>query len=171
MSEGHPDPIVLDATVLSNFASTDSIDFLVEALESPVVVPAVRDEINRGTRLGYDYLETIADSFGEQLQIIDVDRSADPSEIRDRLDPGEAESLLAAIERDGTLATDDLAARRLADERTIPVVGSIGLLVLGVEQGRIDEATADGWLETWRDERGYYAPVESVGDVLDDDQR
>ncbi|QSW99017.1 hypothetical protein [Haloterrigena alkaliphila] len=171
MAEGYPNPIVLDATVLTNFASADSIDFLVEAFESPVVVSAVRDEINRGNRLGYDYLETIADSFGDQLPIIDVDRSAESSEIRDRLDAGEAESLLAVIERDGTLATDDLAARRVADERTIPVVGSVGLLVLGVEQGRIDEATADGWLETWRNERGYYAPVESVSDVLDDDQR
>ena len=171
MSEGYPEPIVLDATVLSNFASTDSIDFLVEALESPVVVPAVWDEIDRGTRLGYDYLETIGDPVGEQLPIIDVDRSADSSEIRDRLDAGEAESLLAAIERDGTLATDDLAVRRLADERTRPVVGSIGLLVLGVVQERIDEATADRWLETWREERGYYAPVESVSDVLSDDER
>jgi len=40
----------LDATVVSNFASTDGIGFLTTLLESPVVVPAVRDEIERGER-------------------------------------------------------------------------------------------------------------------------
>jgi len=38
------------------------------------------------------------------------------------------------------------------------------LLVVGIEHGRIDSETADEWLETWRDERGYYAPVESVSE-------
>lgn len=75
--------------------------------------------------------------------------------------------MLGAYERDGTLATDDLAARRLGDELSVPVTGSVGLLVLGVERGRVDRETADAWFETWRDERGYYAPVDEVGDVLD----
>lgn len=63
--------------------------------------------------------------------------------------------------------TDDLAARRVANSRDIPVTGSIGLLVLGVERGLIDTTTADEWLETWRDRRGYYALVESVTEILD----
>lgn len=50
----------------------------------------------------------------------------------------------------------------------MPVTGSIGLLVLGIERGRIDKETADEWLDMWRDTRGYYAPVESVEDVIDE---
>lgn len=169
MAEQYPKPTVLDATVVSNFASTNSVGYLVEVLDSPVVVPAVRDEITEGYRHGYDYLETAIDAFDDRLPIIDVDRNAESSEIRNRLDAGEAESLLAALQRDGTVATDDLAARRIADDRNRPVVGSIGLLVLGVERERLDRATADSWLDTWRDERGYYAPVESVADVLDNE--
>jgi predicted nucleic acid-binding protein len=78
--------------------------------------------------------------------------------------------LRGAIERDGTLATDDLAARYLADELGTPVTGSIGLLVVGIEYGHIDRETADEWLEAWRDERGYYAPVERVGELLDEEE-
>lgn len=165
----YPNPTVLDATVLSNFASTNSVGYLTDILESPVVVPTVRDEIIDGYRHGYDYLETAADAFDDSLPIIDVDRNAESSEIRNRLDAGEAESLIATLQYDGTLATDDLAARRIADDRNRPVVGSIGLLVLGVERERLDRETADSWLDTWRDKRGYYAPVESVADVFDDE--
>lgn len=167
MAGQYPQPLFLDATVLSNFASTDAIEFLGDLLESPVVAPAVRDEIEHGRTVGHDYLDVVADALGEGLAVTSVSPETQETEIRDRLDAGEAESLLGTIEHGGTLATDDLAARRLADDRSVPVTGSIGLLVLGVERGLIDRETADAWLETWRDERGYYAPVESVDDVLD----
>lgn len=168
MADRYRDPVFLDTTVLSNFASTDSIGFLVALLDSPAVAPAVRDEINQGRDVEHDYLDAAADALGERIPVVDVSPGAESGDIHDRLDAGEAESLLGAIEHDGTLATDDLAARRLADERSVPVTGSIGLLVVGVERGHADRETADSWLETWRDERGYYAPVDSVGDVLDD---
>lgn len=91
--------------------------------------------------------------------------------IRDRLDRREAESLLGAIEHSGTLATDDLAARQIADRREIPVTGSIGLLVLAVEASHLDRDTADEWLDTWREQRGYYAPVESVAEIHSDEEQ
>lgn len=80
------------------------------------------------------------------------------STLRAKLDPGEADSLRCTIAHDGTLATDDLAARRLAGNHDGPVTGSVGLLVVGIERGLIDVTTADERLDTWRDERGYYAP-------------
>jgi predicted nucleic acid-binding protein len=88
--------------------------------------------------------------------------------LHDRLDPGETEALRGAVEHDGTIATDDLAARRLVTELDMPVTGSIGLLVLGIKREHIDSETADKWLEVWRDERGYYAPVESVTELVDE---
>jgi len=171
MAGRYPRPVFLDATFLSNYASTDSIGFLVSILESPVVVPAVQDEIERGHRFGHDYLATAVEAFDDGLRIGDVPPETAAAQLRDRLDPGEADALHGAIECDGTLATDDLAARRLADELGISVTGSIGLLVVGIEHGRIDRETADEWLKTWRDERGYYAPVESVDELLDGEER
>jgi predicted nucleic acid-binding protein len=133
-------------------------------------VPAVREEIERGERAGYEYLGVAVDAIGESLPIREVPSEADDSEIRDRLDAGEAESILGVLAHGGTVATDDLAARRVAESRDIPVTGSIGLLVLGVERERIDSKTADEWLDGWRKHRGYYAPVESVKELLDDGQ-
>jgi len=169
MADRYPPPVFLDATVVSNFASTDSIGTLTTALGSPLVVPAVREEIERGRDLGHEYLVSAVDAFNgdEGLTVTDAPDGSLGMEIRDRLDSGEAETLRAAAEHDGTIATDDLAARRLAGECSIPVVGSIGLLAIGVEQGEIGRETADSWLEIWREERGYYAPIERIGDILD----
>lgn len=168
MAGRYPQPTFLDATVVSNFASTDAIEFLVEVLESPVIVPAVRDEIEEGRRVGHDYLASAIEAFDDGLRVSNTPPETGAVRVRDRLDAGEAEALRGAFEHDGTLATDDLAARRLADDHDVPVTGSIGLLVLGIERGRIDGETADEWLQTWRDTRGYYAPVESIEEIIDE---
>lgn len=168
MAGQYPRPVVLDTTVLSNFSSSDSISLLIAVVESPVVVPAVRTELERGLDAGHDYLDTAVDALDDGLSIRRISSDDDAQDVRERLDPGEAESLLGAIELGGTLATDDLAARRVAGKRDIPVTGSIGLLVLGVEAGYLDRDTADERLATWRKRRGYYAPVESVSKLLGD---
>lgn len=165
-------PVVLDTTVLSNFASSGSIDWLIELLERPAATPAVRDELERGRSHGHTFLDTAIDPLGDKLSLLDVDGEdegvlEENSAIRDELDPGEAESLLVAIRHGGTLATDDLAARRLASDHGVGVTGSVGLLVLGIEQDALDVTIADQWLETWRTKRGYYAPVESIEDIID----
>jgi predicted nucleic acid-binding protein len=170
MAGRYPSPVFLDATVVSNFASTDGIGFLTTVLESPVVVPAVRKEVERGARAGYEYLGAAVDALGESLFVREVPSDAGGSDVRDRLDAGESESVLGVLAHGGTVATDDLAARRVAKSREIPVTGSIGHLVLGVERGKIDSKTADEWLDGWRDRRGYYAPVESVTELLGDER-
>jgi len=67
------------------------------------------------------------------------------------------------------VTTDDLAARRVATKREIPVTESIGHLILGVERGQITSETADEWLDTWRERREYDAPVESVTEIPGDE--
>jgi len=89
--------------------------------------------------------------------------------VQTRLDPGEAEALVAAHTAGGTLVTDDGAARTLAAEYDVVLTGSIGLLVRGVVREELTVETADQWLTTWIDERNYYAPVDSVTAALPDD--
>jgi len=170
MTDGLDSLVVLDATVLSNFASTDAVDWLLDLLDEPVVVPAVRSELERGRDYGHGFLDAAIESIGADLTLLDPvagdTGSAINPPLRDQLDAGEAESLLAAIAREGTLATDDLAARRLAAEHEVPVTGSVGLLVAGIRHGTLDEATADRWLERWQARRGYYAPVDRIEEAL-----
>ena len=173
MSEAFSPPIILDATVLSNYASTDAVSWLTTTLNELQTVPAVQTELKQGREAGYTYLEnalaaiesgdiTIAENAPEQLQ-------ADYPELRDRLDAGEAEAFVAAHTAGGTLVTDDGAARTLATDYDVSLTGSIGVLVRGVVRGDVTVETADEWLTTWIDERQYYAPVDSVTVVLPDE--
>jgi len=72
MPDGYPQPVFLDATVISNFASTSSVEFLVHLLEAPVVAPAVRDEIERGVKHGHEYLISAVEAFDEGLAVSDI---------------------------------------------------------------------------------------------------
>ena len=173
MSESFSRPVVLDATVLSNYASTDSVSWLTTTLDDLQTVPAVRTELEQGREVGYAYLERaldvlesgrigIAKTAPEQLQ-------QDYPELQDRLDPGEAEALVAAHTAGGTLVTDDGPARALAADYDIALTGSIGLLIRGVVLEELTVKTADEWLTTWIEERNYYAPVDSVTAALPDD--
>jgi predicted nucleic acid-binding protein len=55
------------------------------------------------------------------------------------IDPGEREAILLAeaIAADGILI-DDLAGRRIAIDRGLRVLGTIGLLEVAAEEGRVD---------------------------------
>jgi Predicted nucleic acid-binding protein, contains PIN domain len=162
-------PVVLDATVLSNFASTGTVDVLVDTLDRPATVPAVQTELERGYAQDYDFLDDALARIGDDITLLGVEERPATGEtaIREHLDSGEAEALLGAIKREGTLATDDLAAREMATERGVPVTGSVGLLVVGIHCGEIDAGTANQWLDEWRATRGYYAPVERIEEVLE----
>lgn len=165
-------PVFLDATVLSNFASSEAVEWLAELLERPAVVLAVAGEIERGRDHGHRFLADAIDRLDAEISLVATsggEKTSGASGIRESLDAGEAESLLLAIERDGALATDDLAARRLASEHGVPVTGSVGLLVLGIERDTVTVTTADEWLNTWEEKRGYYAPVDSVTEALPDE--
>lgn len=173
MSEQVSEPVVLDATALSNYASTDSVAWLTTTLDTLQTVPAVRNELEEGREVGYTYLEHaidvlesgrigVAETAPEQLQ-------QDYPTVQTRLDPGEAESLVAAHTAGGTLVTDDGPARSLAADYDIPLTGSIGLLVRGVVLEEVTVKTADEWLTTWIEERNYYAPIDSVTAALPED--
>ena len=166
MADAYPGPLFLDATVVSNFASTDGCELLARTLSSPVVTPAVQDEIERGEAHGHEYLATAVAAIGDTIPVHTVSTPAAEPSSQIELDAGEAESLRGAIATDGTIATDDLAARRAATQQDVPVTGSIGLLVHCISHDVLSPETADNWLTTWRDKRGYYAPVDSISEVL-----
>lgn len=168
MPESLSRPVFLDSTVLSNFASSQSVDTLNDILDSVAIVPAVRDELEQGVDHGHEYLERAVTTIETEWGVVDRSRDvAEYSNIHERLDRGEAQALLGAISSGGTLATDDLAARQLATDEQVDVTGSVGLLALGVSQGNVTMETADQWLDTWREKRGYYAPVESVTELFE----
>lgn len=152
-------PVVLDATVLSNLAYTDDLALCDHLTANCVTVEAVNEELRAGMR-HYDELTRAVDA-------IELTTCHEPTDtLRTALDQGEAHALQAAIDHDGTLATDDLPAREHAADRQIPLTGSVGILVRLVEQNNLTADEADAILHRWSTEYRYRSPVESVHEVL-----
>lgn len=155
-------PVVLDATVLSNLAYTDDLALLDTLTARCVTVNAVNEELRAGTS-SYDEL-------ARAVNAVELTTCHEPPDTsRTALDRGEAYALQAAIDHDGTLATDDLPAREHATDRNVPLTGSVRLLVRLVTQHDLTADDADAILHQWSSEDRYRSPVESVHDVLDDD--
>lgn len=97
----YPPPVFLDATVLSNFASTDSIPELVEAVNSPCVTEAVREEIKQGVAFGHEYLENAVSAFEHDVPVKSLQTDVESHQFRNRLDVGETASLIGALKNEG----------------------------------------------------------------------
>jgi len=169
MSESFSTPVILDATVLSNFASTDTVPWLTTVLDHPHTVPAVRAELEEGYNAGYEFLGGAVEAIEAEFEIAETAPKVlreDHLAVRDRLDAGEAEALAAALTADGTLGTDDGPARTVASEYNTALTGSIGLLVRGVVLEELTVEMADTWLTTWIQDRNYFSPVDSVAEAL-----
>lgn len=179
-NEYYMNPVILDSTVLSNYASSNSVDWLTSTYDGLMTVPVVQKEIYKGYKNGKDFLGTALDAMNSsEIHIAkNVGEMYDRSELRGEysrtLDEGEAQALFCAglqrvvagekIER--ILATDDLQARKEAKECDIPVTGSIGLLVRGIDDNQISVATADTWLDTWSNKRDFYSPIDEISEIL-----
>jgi len=88
MSEPVSRPVVLDATVLSNYASTDSVTWLTTTLDDLWTVPAVRTELEQGREVGYAYLEHALDGLESgRIGIVETAPEQLPAGLSDGADP------------------------------------------------------------------------------------
>jgi len=155
--------VIADATVLSNFAHIRRLDLLHQAHAGLHVPLAVRDETQRGMRLGrippfaWGDIRTTALTEAEQGLALSIEK---------RLGAGEAECLTVAIFRNWVLLTDDLEARRMAEEMGLILSGKVGVLMKLLRSGVIDLGDADRLLQQMI-AAGYHSPVDTLRDLLD----
>jgi predicted nucleic acid-binding protein len=77
------------------------------------------------------YEELKLGGLPEELEQVNYTEDAPEKSVSGELDPGEAAAISIAEEENGILLTDDLAAREEAENRGIPVHGSIGIIAQG----------------------------------------
>jgi len=153
--------ILVDTTVLSNFAHIGRPDLLRLALPNAATTPQVLVELERGRTSGHlpdcdwNWLEIVALSPAEEAHL---------NRIRRFLGSGEASCIAVALERGGILFTDDLDARRYAVRCGLSVSGTLGVLALLVRDGHLGVQEADLYLERMR-AAGYRSPVKSVTEI------
>jgi len=153
--------ILLDTTVLSNFAHIERLDLLRLALADATTTPHVAAELGRG--MASDRLP--ACDWG-WLEVVELTLSEETSlaHVRLVLDDGEASCIAVALARKASLFSDDLDARRYAQRHGIRVSGTLGVLSLLVKEGHLTVAEADDFLERMI-AHGYRSPVKSLADL------
>lgn len=154
--------LLLDNTVLSNFALIARVDLLIEAMSDQISTPPqVIDEFNEGVARGrlpqveLDWLEVIS---------LETDEEALDQELTGRLNAGEAACLAVAAHRGGRVLTDDRDARILAAQLKIPINGTLGALLrlIGIQTLTLSEANE---LLSQMIAQGYRSPVERLEDL------
>jgi predicted nucleic acid-binding protein len=161
---------IFDNTALSNFASTGSVDLLESRYRGVAFTTMeVADELRRGVKAGYAYLESVlhrietirSEGWLRSIVPSSPDEHRLRSEFDQMLDPGEASCLALAISRRMTLVTDDLATRRLAEKRKVPLSGTLGILIALVRSNALSLKEANAILETMIQKK-YRTPVDRL---------
>lgn len=154
---------LLDTTVLNNFAQVQRPDLLRLALgEETATTPTVIKELRTGERFG----QVPVCDWG-WLQVIEptAEENALAEAWDSLLDRGEAECLAVSELRGYVFLSDDLAARRLAQQRRVAVSGTIGVLLLLVRKAHLSLPHADALMAAMI-VYGYRSPVPSLKDLL-----
>lgn len=157
--------IVIDNTVLSNFALIGKIDLLVSALKdfSHATTLQVKEEFMVGIEKG---LLTEVDL--EWLTILELSAKEENRYqiLSQRLGKGEASCLAIALERRYPLATDDRKARTIAQQFGIIVTGTLGILKTLIRKDILSIEETDDILRAMIDQ-GYFSPIRSLKEIIE----
>ena len=154
--------LVLDNTVMSNFALIGRIDWLRELWPNMLVTSEEAwAELQAGVRLGR--IPDVDWSWLTILSLTGVEREA-RDELMPPLDRGEAACLALARSRGYAFLTDDRVARREARRLGVPISGTLGVLKSLVDEGYVSLEEANEALEQMI-ALGYHSPVRSLREL------
>lgn len=149
--------LVLDNSVLSNFALVGRVDLLPRLWPGRLVTaPAAWDELRRGIELG-----RVPVGEWSWLQVLELtlDEETACGEWVPPLDIGESACLAMAHARGYGFLTDDRVARREARRLGVPLSGTIGVLRSLVDAGSVSLGEANATLQRMIG-AGYRVPVD-----------
>jgi predicted nucleic acid-binding protein len=129
--------LVVDASPLILFSRIDRLDLLVSLAKRLVLSEAVVREVLAGSAR-----DGTADKIKNLPSVLRVDDRPVPDRIRLwDLGAGESQVLAHGLERPGSeLVLDDLAARRCARSLGLPMIGTLGVVILCRHRGIISAA-------------------------------
>lgn len=109
---------------------------LLPALYGEVTMPtAVQDEVASGARHGRAEIPMDA----EWIHVHSVNDRTAVKLLRERLDAGESETIVLAVQMDADVVLmDEARGRRIAAARGLALTGTLGTLILAKEQGLIE---------------------------------
>lgn len=162
---------ITNTTVLSNFSLIKRLDILKSIFSLIWVTTEVREELVKGYQEGYEFLAVAWQEIKIDegwLRLIHFNRQEELDtffKLTTKLHSGEASGLSIAYNRKWLFLTDDMDARKLAKSMQVEVAGTIGILVLAVEQQIITIEIADKLLNRMI-QGNYRSPISSISDLL-----
>ncbi len=153
--------VLIDNTVLSNFAKVNRLDLLKRAFEKLYVTEQVLEEFKLGIERGV--LPNISLDFevlkleGEEIELY--------NSLRAKLGKGEASCLAIAKSRNMKFLTDDSDARKAANILGVPVSGTIGVLVRCIERNIISKEEGNKILKEMI-AKGFYSPISDLDEIV-----
>jgi predicted nucleic acid-binding protein len=162
MTSSQANPVLLDNTVLSNFARIDRYKLVMDLWPSCATTFEAWQEFQVGVIIG-----KLPKNVWKGLTLIEL--TADEHEISNGLSNflglGERACIAAAKHRNGLFVTDDRKARQVALELGIKITGTLGILVVAVERQKIALEEANQLLAAMI-ENGYRSPVDELDSLL-----
>jgi predicted nucleic acid-binding protein len=128
--------VVSDTTPLSELAKVGHLDLLYQIYGEILIPQEVYDEVTTGNHPAIAQVQSV-----KWLRVQAVTQPSLVAELQDstRLGKGECAAMILAEEQQAEqLLIDDLDARRVALSRNLPVIGTIGTILLAKQQGIID---------------------------------
>jgi predicted nucleic acid-binding protein len=156
--------ILLDNTVLSNFALAGELPLLKEFCRgSGATTLKVVDEFDTGVVRGLFK----APDFS-WLRIFDFENEIEKSmfaRLNQRLGVGEASCLTLAILRKYDFLSDDMMVRKIAYREGVRISGSVGVLIALVKMEKITLANGNKVLSNFI-RHGYFSPTDKLDEFL-----
>jgi predicted nucleic acid-binding protein len=157
---------VVNSTVLSNFAAVGRLDLLRDTA-APLYLPSeVYQEILVGQMAGYAFYDGMEQhivplSPDGWLRLVTMTEGEWQlaASLPARLHQGERACLCIARQRAWGFLTDDYAARQQAAAWNIPLSGTIGVLLLSIQDGRLTIDQGNVWLNKMIDQANYRSPT------------
>ena len=149
--------LIADTTVISNFAYANRLDLLMDT--GTCTTLEVMDELEEIKSRRFFQID-FSDHF---IEVLRMDEAEMDTFIRlsHKFGRGEASCLAIALHRNASILTDDLDARRFAQQGSIAVSGSIGILVKAIDRSQLSREQGNHLLHLMI-EKGFYSPVETL---------
>ena len=152
---------VSNTSPLTNLAAIDQFDLLRDLYGGLLVAEAVWEELNAGGRAWPGRAEVATADWIERRA---VQNRPLVTALRERLDPGEAETIALAVECSPPFVLmDEKEGRRVAQRLGLKTVGVVGVLIEAKARGLIAEVGP--LLERLRQEAGFYLSDQVMRDA------
>lgn len=157
-----PRPIVVDNTVLTNFALVKHTVLVLRLWPTACTTAEVMAEYQAGASQGR--VPAQAWSALPIVSLNETERSLADS-LSPRLGAGERTCLAVAHERHGLFVSDDLDARLSAQRFGLKITGTLGILALSVKRRILSRKAANEALTTMI-ASGYRSPLDRLDSLL-----